>query len=172
MLGVSLPINADSCRYKKAFDSAETNAVLQAVLEQGVNPSYVVLLKKISSDKTTQINLFSEPIKITLRKGVRQGPELFAACLESLIRRLDWADSGIFIGGRRLDHLRFADDIVPITHTIDEPQRMLEELQRESSKWASTSTSQKPSLCGTMMRLRKPSSYNHNDLKKPTNMSI
>ena len=124
--------------YEKAFDSVETNAVLQAILEQGVNPSYVVLLKEISTDNTTQITLFHEPIKIPVRKGVRQGdtisPKLFTACLESRFRRLDWADSGILIDGRRLNHLRFADDIVLITHTIDEAQRMLEELQHESAK--------------------------------------
>ena len=39
-----------------------------------------------------------------------------------------------FIDGRRPNHLRFADDMVLITHTIDEAQRMLEELQRESAK--------------------------------------
>ena len=61
-------------------------------------------------------------------------PLLFNAALERIFRRLDWQDRGININGRRLSHLRFADDIALISETREELQLLLEELATESEK--------------------------------------
>ncbi|EYC43837.1 hypothetical protein Y032_0479g2215 [Ancylostoma ceylanicum] len=41
------------------------------------------------------------------------------------MRTLEWDVMGVRIGGRLLNHLRFADDIVLITPSINEAKRML-----------------------------------------------
>ncbi|KAH7708744.1 endonuclease-reverse transcriptase [Aphelenchoides avenae] len=69
--------------YEKAFDTVETNAVLNSLEAQGVHRRYIDLLEDVYDDSNTQITLFDKPIKIPIRRGVRQGdtiiPKLFTA---------------------------------------------------------------------------------------------
>ena len=71
-----------------------------------------------------------------LKKGVRQGdtlsPKVFNAGLEQVFRALHWETKGVKINGEMLNHLRFADDIVLISHSALELQGMLSELNAES----------------------------------------
>jgi hypothetical protein len=121
--------------FKKAFDSVECNAVWNAILEQGVEEEYASILMKLNQDFVTTIRLFERPLKIPVRKGVRQGdtisPKLFTACLEMVFRRLNWDMKGILIDGKHLHHLRFADDIVLIGRSPTEIEEMLRELDKE-----------------------------------------
>ncbi|KAK6740768.1 hypothetical protein RB195_008927 [Necator americanus] len=41
------------------------------------------------------------------------------------MRKLEWEDMGVKVDGRQLDHFRFADDIVLITPSISQAERML-----------------------------------------------
>ncbi|KAK6766173.1 hypothetical protein RB195_025836 [Necator americanus] len=76
---------------KKAFDSVETEAVVEALDNQGV-------------------------------------PTLeYKATLENAVRKLEWDDMGVKVDGRQLHHLRFADDIVLVTPSISQAERMLTE---------------------------------------------
>ncbi|KAK6762112.1 hypothetical protein RB195_022995 [Necator americanus] len=43
------------------------------------------------------------------------------------MRKLEWDDMGVKVDGRQLHHLRFADDIVLITPSISQAERMLTE---------------------------------------------
>ncbi|XP_022816835.1 uncharacterized protein LOC111349816 [Spodoptera litura] len=71
-------------------------------------------------------------------KGVRQGdplsPKLFSAILESVFRDLEWENIGISIDGKKLNHLRFADDLVLITDNATTLQHMLQQLSEASRK--------------------------------------
>ncbi|XGW22052.1 hypothetical protein V3C99_004762 [Haemonchus contortus] len=68
--------------YKKAFDSVETNAILNAMSRYGINSCYVDLLEELNRCCTTEIKHFNDPCQIKICKGVRQGdtisPRLFA----------------------------------------------------------------------------------------------
>ncbi|KHN87960.1 Retrovirus-related Pol polyprotein from type-1 retrotransposable element R2, partial [Toxocara canis] len=123
--------------YKKAFDSVERNALLNALDKCGVNPNYVDLLTEMTTGCSTEIKLFSDPCYIDICKGVRQGdtifPKLFAVTLETLFSELDW-DCGIRVDGERLTHLLFADDCVLFAHSGPELQDKLLQLQIESKK--------------------------------------
>ncbi|KAH7704683.1 reverse transcriptase [Aphelenchoides avenae] len=125
--------------YEKAFDSVEVNAVWNALDEQGVDPRYVRLLEEANVDCSTDITLFDDPVRIPIRRGVRQGdtisPKLFTAALESTFRELNWeADgrAGVSIDGKRITHLRFADDIALIGTTLADVQRRLTQLNDRS----------------------------------------
>ena len=54
--------------------------------------------------------------------------------MEDAFRSLDWRTYGIIIDGERLNHLRFADDILLVSHDPLELQEMIQELDRESKK--------------------------------------
>ena len=132
-----LPLCAVFVDFEKAFDSVEVNAVLQSLVEQGINKEYVELLKDANTRCSTEITLFKSPINIPVGKGVKQGdtisPKLFSACLEMVIRKLNWK-KGIKVDGEHLTHLRFADDIVLLGEDITTVQKMLSELEHEGKK--------------------------------------
>lgn len=127
-----MPLVLTFIDYEKAFDNVEHNAVIKALQEQGINSTYLRVLKECYTDTSTTIQLFDRKIEIPIGKGVRQGdtisPKLFSAALQSTMKNLDWSTQGINIDGKRLSHLRFADDIVLITTTIQEAEDMLHEL--------------------------------------------
>jgi len=125
--------------FEKAFDSVEMNALWNALQEQGIPGRLIRLLRNIYSKAKSEVRINSDDrVDINIARGVRQGdtisPLLFNAALERIFRRLDWQDRGISINGRRLSHLRFADDIALISETSEELQLLLQELDTESTQ--------------------------------------
>ncbi|KAK6765149.1 hypothetical protein RB195_025187 [Necator americanus] len=107
---------------KKAFDSAETEAVVDALDNQGIPAQYIKVLRELYRNFTTGISLFYKNIIIDVKRGVRQGdsisPKIFTTTIENAMRKLELDDMGVKVDGRQLHHLRFADDIVLITSSI------------------------------------------------------
>ncbi|KAK6743518.1 hypothetical protein RB195_010656 [Necator americanus] len=116
---------------KKAFDSVETEAVVEALDNQGVPTQYIKVLRELYSNFTTGISPFYKNIIIDVKRGIRQGdiisPKIFTVTLENAMRKLEWDDMGAKVDGRQLHHLRFADDIVLITPSISQAERILTE---------------------------------------------
>ncbi|KAK6755620.1 hypothetical protein RB195_014162 [Necator americanus] len=52
-------------------------------------------------------------------------PKIFTATVENAMRKLECDDVGMKVDGRCLHHLRFPDDIVLITFSINQAERML-----------------------------------------------
>ena len=123
--------------YEKAFDSIKLSSLFDAIEKQGIEPSYINLLRSIYTNATATININDTPITIKLEKCICQGytisPKLFNAGLEEIFRRLDWTKAGIKINGKYLSHLRFADDIILLCNSAKDFQERIEELN-ESSK--------------------------------------
>lgn len=123
--------------YEKAFDSVELNAVLQALAEEGIDEHYIQLIKELNTGCSTDITLFTSPVRIPIEKGVRQGdplsPKLFTACLEMVFRKMNWRD-GVNIDGEKLNHLRFADDVVLIAKNSRDLNEMLQELNAKGKE--------------------------------------
>jgi len=61
-------------------------------------------------------------------------PKLFITVHEYAFKQLEWEQRGINIDGKRLNNLRFADDIVLIADDIQEAQEMLTELANARTK--------------------------------------
>ncbi|CEF61413.1 Reverse transcriptase domain-containing protein [Strongyloides ratti] len=133
-----LPLVLTYIDYKKAFDSVEINAVINAISKQGIQKQYVKLLKDINRECNTTIKIFHKKLQIPVKRGVCQGdtisPKLFIAVIEEVFSKLDWTKKRILIDGEQLTHLRFADDIVLITHTMEEAEQNLNELNRLSEE--------------------------------------
>jgi len=125
--------------YEKAFDSLDHQSLLQALEDQITDKKYIRLVKAIYKDPSARIHLEGDKTNIfKIMKGVRQGdpisPKLFTAALEDVFHNLDWQSKGIAVDGEHLTHLRFADDILLLSHQPQELQTMMQELDRESRK--------------------------------------
>ncbi|KAK6728975.1 hypothetical protein RB195_006185 [Necator americanus] len=133
-----LPLVLTFVDYEKAFDSVETNAILSALVDQGVDASYVRTLANCYERCTTKIQLFHRPLTIPIGKGVRQGdtisPKLFTAALQWIMKSLSWEERGIRVDGRFLSNLRFADDIVLFSSSTNEAETMLNELNEAGKR--------------------------------------
>uniref|UniRef100_A0A7I4XT34 Reverse transcriptase domain-containing protein n=1 Tax=Haemonchus contortus TaxID=6289 RepID=A0A7I4XT34_HAECO len=114
---------------KKGFDTVETEAVIEALGNQGVPTQYVRMLHELYNNFTTRISPFYREVIINVKRGVRQGdtisPKLFSAALENVMRHMEWESMGVKVDGRYLHHLRFADDIALITRNIEQAGQML-----------------------------------------------
>ncbi|WKY08372.1 hypothetical protein Q1695_007692 [Nippostrongylus brasiliensis] len=123
---------------EKAFDSVETNAILSALVDQGLDSSYIRTLADCYRHCSTTVQLFRRPINIPIEKGVRQGdtisPKLFTAALQWVMKSLDWDEKGIRVDGKFLSNLRFADDIVIFAKSTTEAETMLRELDEAGRK--------------------------------------
>ncbi|XGW32297.1 hypothetical protein V3C99_017105, partial [Haemonchus contortus] len=84
---------------KKAFDTVETEAVIEALGNQGVPTQYIRMLRELYDNFTTRISPFYKEVIINVKRGVRQGdtisPKLFSAALENIMRHLEWEDLGV-----------------------------------------------------------------------------
>ena len=132
-----LPLCLAFVDYEKAFDSVEHGGIISALREHGVHQAYVETLASMYSSCTSQVKLDKDVSdKFAVRRGVRQGdtlsPSMFTAGLEQVFRTLEWDEMGVNINGENLNHLRFADDIVLISHTTNELQDMLNQLHDKS----------------------------------------
>ena len=125
--------------YEKAFDSLDHLSLLKALNNQVRDSKYIRLVKAIYRDPSARIHLESTTTgAFKILKGVRQGdpisPKLFTAAMEDAFRSLDWESYGINIDGEQLTHLRFADDILLVSHDPLELQKMICELNNASKK--------------------------------------
>ncbi|KAK6735744.1 hypothetical protein RB195_018777 [Necator americanus] len=55
---------------KKAFDSVETEALVEAFDNQGFSTQYIKVLRELNSNFTTEISLFYKNIIIDVKRGV------------------------------------------------------------------------------------------------------
>lgn len=124
--------------YSKAFDTIEHDSIWRSLKRCDVEDKYVNIIKYIYSNSTSRVKLERRGELIKIERGVRQGdplsPKLFITVLESVFNNLRWEKYGININGRRLNHLRFADDIVIFAQTANQLQRMIDTLDYESGK--------------------------------------
>ena len=102
-----------------------------------VNKAYFDIIKHLYCKATFVIHVHSDSEKFRLQRGVRQGdnisPRLFPSCLQdAIIGKINQKDRGIRIDGKYLSHLIFTDDIVLITESTLELQKMVQDIHETS----------------------------------------
>lgn len=124
--------------YTKAFDSISHEAIWESLEKQGIHTTYIKTIKTIYCNSKAKIQLETLGNAFEIKRGVRQGdplsPKLFSAVLENIFRKLDWDQFGLNINGRKLNHLRFADDIVLFEENPETLRKMIQDLNKESEK--------------------------------------
>ncbi|GBP25976.1 LINE-1 retrotransposable element ORF2 protein [Eumeta japonica] len=124
--------------FQKAFDSLEHEYIWEALRCQGVQMKYIRTLSTIYSGSTAQVKLEATGEPFSIQRGVRQGdpisPKLFSAVLEMIFRNLQWECMGLNINGEKLNHLRFADDLILFSENSKSLEKMLQQLSDESEK--------------------------------------
>ena len=115
--------------FKKAFDSVQHEKLWWAMLEMGYPPHLVHLMARFY--KTQKVRIAGEMSEwFNIQKGVRQGcvlsPYLFNIVSETVMRiALEGFQGGVTIGGRKINNLRYADDIVLIASSLSELQDLV-----------------------------------------------
>lgn len=124
--------------YSKAFDSISHTAIWESLRNQGIPTTYINIIKNIYSNCKARIQLETLGEAFQVKRGVRQGdpmsPKLFSAVLENIFRKLFWDQHGLNIDGQKLNHLRFADDIVLFEEQPGILEKMIQDLNKESEK--------------------------------------
>jgi hypothetical protein len=136
--------------YNKAFDSLKHSEIWKSLNEQGVPHKYIRIIMQLYKHNTAKIKLERIGEEFEIKKGVRQGdplsPKIFTAVLETVFRRLNWEEHGLNINGTKLNHLRFADDLILLTDDPAELQSMLTELEEQSKLVGLTMNTSKTKL--------------------------
>ncbi|GBP28736.1 Retrovirus-related Pol polyprotein from type-1 retrotransposable element R2 [Eumeta japonica] len=120
--------------YTKAFDSISHEAIWESLEKQGIPSTYITIIRSIYSHSKERIQLEVLGDEFRIGRGVRQGDplstKLFSAVLENIFRKLDWDQYGLSIDGRKLNQLRFADNIVLFEREPCILEKMIEELRK------------------------------------------
>ena len=100
--------------------------------------AYLNIIKHLYHD-TSVICLHTDSKKFRLQRGVRQGdnisPRLFTSYLQdAFIGKINWKDRGITIDGEYLSQLIFADDIVLISKSTSELQKMIQDIFEQANQ--------------------------------------
>ena len=131
----SIPLCFSFVDYEKAFNSIESEPIFHALKNHGVNKTYLNIIKHLYCKPLIYLHTDSE--KFRLQRGARQGdnisPRLFTSCLQDAITgKLNWKDRGIMIDCEYLSHLIIVDDIVLITESTSQLQKMVQDIHETS----------------------------------------
>lgn len=123
--------------YEKAFDTVDQHKMLQALAECRIDHRYTEVIKHVYQRAKACVRLQDDSQDFDIARGVRQGdvisPKLFTTLLEYMFKQANFDDMGINIDGEKLNHLRFADDILIIADSMHEAKQMLQRLGEASN---------------------------------------
>ena len=135
------PLWVAAVDFKKAFDSVTHRALWQALKDQGVSQGYINLLDKLYHKQTGMVKTEKMSKLFNIERGVKQGDPLssllFNSVSEHVMRPLKerWESKyGIRMGTDKdvLTNLRFADDILLVSHSLPSMTQMIEDLSRQA----------------------------------------
>ncbi|KAK6763658.1 hypothetical protein RB195_024107 [Necator americanus] len=96
-------------------------------------PAVVILFKLVDGVRSnTRMGIPKQCTKRTPQRKERNWKS--RATLENAMRRFEWDDVGVKVASPHLHHLRFADDIVLITSSINQAERMQAEFDETCKK--------------------------------------
>lgn len=130
----NVEINALFIDFNKAFDTVYHEKIWEALARQGTPVTFIKILQNLYKNASAYVKLDKKGTSFRVKRGVRQGdplsPNLFNAVLEHAFRMLDWEEKGIRIDGKRLNNLRFADDVILVSSQVDELGKMAADLKK------------------------------------------
>ena len=138
----NIPLYFAFIDYKKAFDSLNHKKLWKVLKAMGIRAYAVKALKSLYDNQEAAVRYEDELTDwFKIGRGSRQGcltsPMLFNLYSEKIMREsvdeLNWI--GLRISGRNFNNLRFADDIVLISTSPIDLQRLIDEVDRISTRY-------------------------------------
>ena len=135
--------------FKKAFDRVWHDGLWHGLRSFGIEEGRVQIMKSLYSSASSAVLLNNNVSNCfrTTTVGVRQGcllsPILFNLYLENMRETLHNFKSTIFIGGRIISNLRFADDIDLMGGNNDELQELTDRLSNSAREYGMEISSEK-----------------------------
>ena len=139
-----VPVWVAAVDFKKAFDSVTHDALWSSLREQRVPGGYIELLQKLYQEQVGVVRTERLSKEFRIEKGVKQGDPLssllFNSASERVMRKLkcDWEDGDYGIrmssSDEKLSNLRFADDILLLSHSLESIAKMIAHLSMEAKK--------------------------------------
>ena len=129
------PLNIAFMDVKKAFDSVSHQSILVAAARLGVPPPFLTYLRELYGDAQTRLRIGTELSElIKLGRGVRQGDPMsvhfFNAVIDLSLDGLG-PQLGTEIGGVKVSHNAFADDIALIARSPAGLQALPDDLDHQ-----------------------------------------
>ena len=117
----------------KAFDTVKHEILLETLRRYGVDEADIRIIAKLYWEQKAVVRIEDEKSGwVNILKGVRQvcslSPDLFSLYSKLVLFELDELD-GINIGGRNINNVRNADDIVLIADSEEKLQMLVTNLQ-------------------------------------------
>ena len=127
--------------FTKAFDRVRHDQLWLTMLEMGFPPHLVQLLRNLYRQQRANVRTDDHTSAwFKVKKGVRQGcnlsPCLFNILAEQIMRKaLAGFAGGFRIGGRTINNLRYADDIVLLATTPEELQELVKQVASAAEEY-------------------------------------
>ena len=117
----------------RAFDCVNHNVLINNIIDRGVNPMIVQVLKYMYTRQTFAVSWNGHMTNHDfIRNGVRQGgvtsPILFNVYIDNLVRKINEMQFGCRLGPYKFGLLAYADDLICISPTLSGLQCMVNEI--------------------------------------------
>ena len=121
--------------FEKAFDTVKHGALVETLKKYGVEGADLRIIAKLYWEQRAVVRVEDEKSGyVEIEKGVRQGcvlsPDLFSLYTQLVMDELAELE-GISIGGRNINNIRYADDMVLIADSEEKLQRLISKLHEE-----------------------------------------
>ena len=127
--------------YAKAFDCVDHNKLWKVLKEMGIPDHLTCLLRNLYAGQEATVRTGHRTTDwFQIGKGICQGcilsPYLFKVYAEYIMRnaRLEKAQAGIKIAGRKIINLKYADDTTLMAESEEELKSLLMKVKEESEK--------------------------------------
>uniref|UniRef100_A0A8D8SJ40 Craniofacial development protein 2 n=2 Tax=Cacopsylla melanoneura TaxID=428564 RepID=A0A8D8SJ40_9HEMI len=126
--------------YNKAFDKVRHGLLISILKDENIDSRDIQIIKNLYFNQKAEIRVQSITSKdLAIKRGVRQGcvlsPLLFNVYSERIMTKaLEEERGGININGRPVNNIRYADDTVLLAETMEDLQRMLNNVIQASEE--------------------------------------
>ena len=126
--------------FSKAFDLINRDQLMLQILNKNIDGKFYWSLKSLYSSTSSCLKINGELTNFfDIHNGVRQGdplsPTLFSLFIDGLIQELKSLNLGVDIGGLILTLLAYADDLVLLSYSEENMQKLLDCLTKWCAKW-------------------------------------
>ena len=125
---------------KKAFDTVQRDCMWYKLLSVGIHGNILRAIQSLYKDVSCTVsinNCLTEwfPVRQGLKQGCGMSPTLFAIYINDLAEEISRLNCGIDLDSFQISILLYADDIVLLTESEGNMQKMLNVLHVWCSKW-------------------------------------